>query len=412
MSKLKSIEMRGADSMKTRNRTAKLILCVILAIVLTFSGELMSSQITGSGFGVMQAQAATVRLNRTRCVLDIGKTMYLKMVGTKSKPKWYTSNKSVVAVNSKGLITAKKTGSAIITAKLGNKSYRCRIRVTDKERFRNYSGRQFDGKSYFNRHCGADGKGLYRYDILSGKRKKLSSLYPVSIITVSGDYVYFDAWSSDLRYRNIYRVSKYGGKPHRLAKGLEPVVVGKHIYYVTYDGTNVYKRTAIYRMDLNGNNKKCIYKNGNGTYASCKGIYKGQYVMEVTIYYDDDTTRRDCYAIDSSGHTDWVYISSYYMHGNWTSLVSKQYDSNYYFDASDNTYGYVYDFSGNKLIRKSGYNSKVLHTFPSDIADIIDYGTYLEVTTRGKNVDTYNLYFISASGKTVRKILTNEGYVD
>ena len=57
MSKLKSIEMRGADYMKTKSRTAKRILCVILAIVLTFSGELMSSQITGSGFGVMQAQA-------------------------------------------------------------------------------------------------------------------------------------------------------------------------------------------------------------------------------------------------------------------------------------------------------------------------------------------------------------------
>ena len=137
MPKLKSIEMRGADYMKTKSRAAKRILCVILAIVLLVSSEGLLPQIYGSGFETVQVQAATVRLNRTSCVLDIGKTMYLKMIGTKSKPKWYTSNKSVVTVGSTGLITAKKAGNAVITAKIGKKSYRCRVRVSKKVRFCN-----------------------------------------------------------------------------------------------------------------------------------------------------------------------------------------------------------------------------------------------------------------------------------
>ena len=49
MSKLKSIEMRGADSMKTKSRTAKRILCVILAIVLLVSSEGLLPQIYSSG---------------------------------------------------------------------------------------------------------------------------------------------------------------------------------------------------------------------------------------------------------------------------------------------------------------------------------------------------------------------------
>ena len=196
--------MRRYKDMKTKKKVGRRILCFVLAVVLMLSGESLLPQISGSASGIVQVQAATVRLNRTSCVLDIGKTMYLKMIGTKSKTKWYTSNKTVVTVRSNGLIAAKKTGSAVITAKIGKKSYKCRVRVSSMERFCNAVGRPFDGKSYYYGQCNSSGKGLYRYDIATGKKKKLTGLFPLSIVTVSGDYVYFDAWSSD---------SKYGRKP-------------------------------------------------------------------------------------------------------------------------------------------------------------------------------------------------------
>lgn len=407
-------KMRRYKDMKTKKKVGRRILCFVLVVVLMLSSEGMLPQISGSGFEKVQAQAATVRLNRTSCVLDIGKTMYLKMLGTKSKPKWYTSNKNVVAVSSIGLVAAKKTGSAVITAKIGKKSYKCRVRVSSMERFCNAVGRPFDGKSYYYGQCNSSGKGLYRYDIATGKKKKLTGLFPLSTVDVSGDYVYFDAWSSDSKYRNIYRVSKNGGTPHRLAKGLEPVVLGKHIYYVTYQDNNVYMRTSLYRMDLNGNNKRSIYKKSDNSYFSCKGVYNGKYVLEVVRYSSNNERTRRYYAIDSYRNLNWVYISSYYMHGNWSFYNSSDYGDIYDFEASDNTSGYVYEISGRKLIRRSGSSRKVLRTFSSDITDVVDYGSYLKVITRGvyDREPTYNLYFISASGKTVRKILTNEMYID
>lgn len=44
--------------------------------------------------------------------------------------KWSTSNKKVATVNSKGKVTANAKETATITAKVGNKSYKCTVNVT------------------------------------------------------------------------------------------------------------------------------------------------------------------------------------------------------------------------------------------------------------------------------------------
>lgn len=53
----------------------------------------------------------------------------LKLKGTKKKPKWSSNKKSVVTVNKKGRINTKKKGTAVITAKLGKKKYKCNVIV-------------------------------------------------------------------------------------------------------------------------------------------------------------------------------------------------------------------------------------------------------------------------------------------
>ncbi|MBQ5473642.1 MAG: Ig-like domain-containing protein, partial [Lachnospiraceae bacterium] len=47
--------------------------------------------------------------------------------------KWSTSNKKVATVSSKGKVTAKKKGTATITAKVSKKSYKCKVTVKAKE---------------------------------------------------------------------------------------------------------------------------------------------------------------------------------------------------------------------------------------------------------------------------------------
>lgn len=55
----------------------------------------------------------------------------LKLSGTKQKVKWSTSNKSVAAVNRSGLVTAKKAGSATITAAVGGKKFTCKVKISN-----------------------------------------------------------------------------------------------------------------------------------------------------------------------------------------------------------------------------------------------------------------------------------------
>ena len=72
--------------------------------------------------------AATVKINKTKVTICTGQTMQLKMVGTKAKPKWFSSSRNAI-VNSTGKVTAKTRGAATITAKIGKKSYRCLVTV-------------------------------------------------------------------------------------------------------------------------------------------------------------------------------------------------------------------------------------------------------------------------------------------
>lgn len=76
--------------------------------------------------------AARVHLNKTKVTLRAGKTVTLKVIGTKKKVKWSSTKKSVASVSKKGKVKAKKKGKAYIVAKVGKKKYRCRIIVKAK----------------------------------------------------------------------------------------------------------------------------------------------------------------------------------------------------------------------------------------------------------------------------------------
>ena len=76
-----------------------------------------------------ESQAASIRMNRTSVSLYTGSSTTLKVYGASQRPHWSSSKSSVVIVNSKGKVVAKKTGTAVITARIGRKSYRCKVMV-------------------------------------------------------------------------------------------------------------------------------------------------------------------------------------------------------------------------------------------------------------------------------------------
>ena len=73
--------------------------------------------------------SAKAKISKKSVTITKGKTYTLKVKGTKKKAKWSSSKKSVATVSKKGKVTGKKKGTATITAKIGKKKYKCKIKV-------------------------------------------------------------------------------------------------------------------------------------------------------------------------------------------------------------------------------------------------------------------------------------------
>lgn len=74
-------------------------------------------------------------LNKKTATLTVGKKVTLKLRNYNRKIRWSSSKKSVATVSSRGVVTAKKAGSARITARAGGKKYVCRVTVNAKSSF-------------------------------------------------------------------------------------------------------------------------------------------------------------------------------------------------------------------------------------------------------------------------------------
>lgn len=77
---------------------------------------------------------AKVKLNKKKLVLTVGKKAKLKVKETKKKVKWSSSKKKIATVTKKGVVKAKKKGTAKIVAKIGKKKYTCKVVVKAKKK--------------------------------------------------------------------------------------------------------------------------------------------------------------------------------------------------------------------------------------------------------------------------------------
>lgn len=76
----------------------------------------------------LPVQAASPRLNYTKLTLYTGQTKTLKILNTKNKITWKSSNPNIVNVGkSTGKIKAKNAGVCYITARVGRKNLRCQM---------------------------------------------------------------------------------------------------------------------------------------------------------------------------------------------------------------------------------------------------------------------------------------------
>ena len=75
---------------------------------------------------------AKAYLNQNEIVVNVGKTVNLKIKGMKGKVKWSSLNKKVATVKN-GKVTGKKTGKTVIQAKINGTILKCNVKVEKPE---------------------------------------------------------------------------------------------------------------------------------------------------------------------------------------------------------------------------------------------------------------------------------------
>ena len=127
--------------------------------------------------------SAAVKISKKTVTLVRGKSTTLKITGTKSEPKWKSSNKKVAAVNSKGKVLAKSSGTAVISAVVKGKKYTCRITVRTESASSRRSKLVKEAVSWLG--CKEKDSRHRQIIDLYNARKPLPRCYPVK---------YTDAW--------------------------------------------------------------------------------------------------------------------------------------------------------------------------------------------------------------------------
>ncbi len=103
-----------------KRKLISLFLCLVMTLA-----------VLGS-FTPVDAQAAAAKLNKKSVTLYVGETVKLKLKNAGSEVSWETSQKSAATVK-KGKVTAKKPGTATITATCNGKEYKCKVTVKEFE---------------------------------------------------------------------------------------------------------------------------------------------------------------------------------------------------------------------------------------------------------------------------------------
>lgn len=167
-----------------------------------------------------KAKVDSVRFAKTSASVYYGSTTTLNLLNNTKKITWSTSNKSVATVSSKGVVSGKGLGSCTITAKVGSKSYKCKVTVIDRNQKASVSLKTTDG-------------GIFLYGTNSVTAAFVLKSYSAAKVTV---------------------------------------------YIVNTDGSGVYKKT------FTNAKKGTIYKfNWNGKKSDGKVVPAGSYRMRVIV---------------------------------------------------------------------------------------------------------------------------------
>lgn len=95
----------------------------------TITVKAKGNQSYNPAWRTVRVQVSRTKISKNRLALVQGERKRLTVPGIARKIRWSSSDASVASVNKKGKVKARRTGSAIITAKVGKAKYTCRLKV-------------------------------------------------------------------------------------------------------------------------------------------------------------------------------------------------------------------------------------------------------------------------------------------
>lgn len=143
--------------MRQAKKIRKRVTTLLIMAALLLSPGMVTGIFAGN---LITAEAAAMKLNVKSAELVPNESLSLSISNVgKKKVFWKSSNKKVASVTTKGKVTAKDNvgESCTITAKVGKKSFKCKISVVKEKWCRTYtisytnttvSGTAEDGKTY------------------------------------------------------------------------------------------------------------------------------------------------------------------------------------------------------------------------------------------------------------------------
>lgn len=128
----------------------KLAVCG-MAIMLGLGSPIGSSVMNDLGYAVTAEAAGKVSLSSRKTSVAVGGFKTISLKNAKGKVKWSVAKKSVASIKANGAsvkVKGKKAGTTTITAKVGKKSYKCKLTVKNAPKISKSSISLTKGNSY------------------------------------------------------------------------------------------------------------------------------------------------------------------------------------------------------------------------------------------------------------------------
>lgn len=128
----------------------KLAVCG-MAIMLGLGSPIGNSVMNDLGYAVTAEAAGKVSLSSRKTSVAVGGSKTISLKNARGKVKWSVAKKSVASIKANGAsvkVKGKKAGTTTITAKVGKKSYKCKLTVKNAPKISKSSISLTKGNSY------------------------------------------------------------------------------------------------------------------------------------------------------------------------------------------------------------------------------------------------------------------------